>query len=462
MQKLQEELKNVPRNASLVPCSTNSGLNKVEKLSDQNIVLTCNNLEVNQRSTDNQSLQLKVFVLSLDGKPLMPTKPARARKMLQSGKAKVIKRFPFTIQLNFECENKIQNVVLGIDTGYGNIGFSARTEKSELISGTLKLDGRTSERLKEKSMYRRGRRNKLWYRRWKGNRNIPEGWLAPSVLRRYQTHLNLIEKIKKLLPVRKIVLEIAKFDIQKMENPAIEGKEYQQGNLYDYQSIRAYLMSREKGLCEHCKKNFKDNPSHIHHRKPKSKKGSDRLENLMLVHKKCHETIHKNPELLKKYQTASTKEYKQSAFMNIINKRFYKDIPDLKVTYGNITFVNRNKLGLEKTHYNDAFVISGGTYQERTKPFTIVQKHRNNRVLQLNRKGFKPSIRKQRYNIQPKDLVKIDNRILEVIGSHCKGTRVMIKNSLGKSVSTSIKKIDWIFHNNNYYKEEQRMHSSPA
>ena len=64
--------------------------------------------------------------------------------MVKKGAAKVIKRFPFTIQLDFKCENKVQDVFLGIDTGYGNIGFSAVSEKLELICGTLKLDGRTT------------------------------------------------------------------------------------------------------------------------------------------------------------------------------------------------------------------------------------------------------------------------------------------------------------------------------
>ena len=92
---------------------------------------------------------------------------------------------------------------------------------------------------------------------------------------------------------------------------------------------------------------------------------------------------------------SNSKDYKQSTFMSIINKRFLGDIPNLKVTYGNITFVDRNKLGLEKTYYNDAFVISGGNSQQRCKLIEIKQKHRNNRVLQLNRKGFKPSIKEE-------------------------------------------------------------------
>jgi len=404
MQKLQVEFKNVPRNTSLVPCSTNPVLNREETLSVQDKVLACNNPEVNQ-SQHTERLKVKVYVIAKEGHPLMPCSCAKAKKLLKEGKAKVIKRDPFTIQLNWVCENQVQETILGIDTGYGNIGFSATTKKEELVSGMVKLDGKTKERLDEKRMYRRGRRNKLWYRepRWL-NRKRKEDWLPPSIERRYQTHLNLIKKIKNLLPVSRVIIETAKFDIQKLENPDVKGKKYQQGDLYEYQNVRSYLMSREKGLCEYCKKDFKNSSGHIHHRKPKSKNGSNRLGNLMLLHKECHKKIHKKPELLKKYKNLSIKEYKQSTFMSIINKRFFNDIKDLEVTYGNITFVNRNKLGLTKTHCNDAFIISKGTNQVRTKHIEIIQKHRNNRVLQVNRKGFKPSIKRNRSIIAPLDL----------------------------------------------------------
>jgi hypothetical protein len=377
----------------------------------------------------------------------MPCSCAKAKKLLKKREAKVIKRSPFTIQLNWICENQVQETILGIDTGYGNIGFSARTDKTELISGTIKLDGKTKERLDEKRMYRRGRRNKLWYRepRWL-NRTKPEGWLPPSIERRYQTHVNLIERIKNLLPVSKVIIEIAKFDIQKLENPDVKGKKYQQGDLYEYQNVRSYLMSREKGLCEYCKKDFKNSSGHIHHRKPKSKNGSNRLGNLMLLHKECHKKIHKKPELLKKYKNLSIKEYKQSTFMSIINKRFFNDIKDLEVTYGNITFVNRNKLGLTKTHCNDAFIISKGTNQVRTKHIEIIQKHRNNRVLQVNRKGFKPSIKRNRSIIAPLDLFWVGK-----IKYSCKGMfscgKYILYGDMKKKEYFKTSKIEKYFNN---------------
>ena len=71
-----------------------------------------------------------VYVVSIEGKPLMPCKPAKARKLLKNKKAKIVKYEPFTIQLLFECENQIQECVLGIDAGERN-GIKI-TEKNKL------------------------------------------------------------------------------------------------------------------------------------------------------------------------------------------------------------------------------------------------------------------------------------------------------------------------------------------
>jgi hypothetical protein len=127
--------------------------------------------------------------------------------------------------------------------------------------------------------------------------------------------------------------------------------------------------------------------------------------------------------------------------MSIINKRFYNDVPNLEVTYGNITKVNRVNAGIQKTHTNDAFVISGGSKQARCAQWEIEQKRRNNRALQLNRKGFKPSIRRNRHKVQPKDLVKIGGFWVESQGTHCNGSRIIVNKK-----SISINKIETVFN----------------
>ena len=374
----------------------------------QNLKTFDNNLDGNLSQNTASLKDIYVFVLSIDGIPLMPCKPAKAKKLLKIGKANVVKRFPFTIQLNFECENQTQNIILGIDSGYQNIGFSCISDKSELICGTLILDGKTRERIHERWMYRKNRRNKLWYREKRfDNRKRKENWLPPSIERRYLTHLNLIEKLKKILPISKIVIEVGKFDIQKIEDPKIEGKGYQQGTLYEYRNRIAYLIAREKGICQYCHKEYKKGDSwRLHHIFGKEK---DRPQDWALLHESCHVKLHKNGEE-KILRNQKSKSYRDSTFMNIIRKRFLKDL-DCELTYGNITFQDRIDLNLEKSHINDAFVIAKGKLQKHCKPFEIQQVHRNNRVLQLNRKGFKPSIKKEKSKINPMDLFWIKSKM---------------------------------------------------
>lgn len=440
MQKLSEELKNAPRNTSPVPCSVNSILNKDESLSVSNTVLTDNSPEVNQ-SQHTEKLKVRVYVISIDGNPLMPCSPTKAKHLLKENRARVVKRIPFTIQLTFECENQVQDIILGIDTGYKNIGFSAVTSKDEIISGTVTLDTMMKKRLEERKMYRKLRRNRLWYRKPRFmNRKSKIGWLPPSTERGLQTHLNLIEKIKKLLPITNIRLEVGNFDIQKLENLDIQGKDYQEGNMYGYQNIRSYLFAREKGKCQLCKKEFsKGNNSHIHHIVPRSQNGTNRLENLALLHNSCHKKLHKQNLFLK---LSKNKSYKQSTFMSIIKSRLYKILPIECFTFGYETFTKRIELGLSKTHNTDAFVIANGTNQERCKEFIVTQKRKNNRCLQTNRKGYKPSIRKQYYKCRPGDIVKWGTNCYEVVGTHSYGTAIKLKSIHGALYNKSIKVLD--------------------
>lgn len=440
MQKLKQRTeKNTPTDAPQVRSNCGLSLNKEETLSVANSK-TCFNIPDVDLPSHTKGLKANVYVISANGEVLMPCKPAKARKLLESKRAVVVKLYPFTIKLTFECENQVQKAELGIDLGYQNIGFSCVTEKSELISGTVIIDGKTSSRLIKRRMYRRGRRNKLWYRKSRFlNRKRSEGWLPPSTQRRYDTHLSLINHLKDILPISKVTIEVANFDIQKIENEGINGIGYQEGDMYGYQNVRGYLIAREKGKCQLCKKEFgKGNPSHVHHCKQRNEEGSGRVKNLAILHKKCHIILHK-----KELKLSTPKQYKTFAFLSIISTRFKQDVPDVNITFGYITFIERIKLSLEKTHYNDAFVITGGSDQERCLPIEIRQKHRNNRIIQVNRKGFAPSIRRQRYFIQPKDLIWVEGNKYIVKGIHSKGAYVFVED-LKKAFPT--KNVEKIYH----------------
>jgi hypothetical protein len=445
MQKLEMRNTYTPTNTSLVRSNCDLELNRDQSLSVQGLKTSSNNLEETQsqhKGKQDLGVPVVAYVLNMRGEPLMPTSPCKANRLLKANRAKVVKRCPFTIQLLFASGESKQEIICGIDAGSDNIGFSCITEKKVLIKGEAKLDSHMKDRLDERRMYRKNRRNKLWYRKPRFlNRNIPKGWLPPSIQRRFNVHISLINRLKKILPITKVIVETASFDTQKLDNPEIQGTEYQQGNLYGYKNMKNYIFARENGKCQLCGE--KDGKFHLHHIIPRSKGGTDRSTNLALLHGKCHNKLHKKN--LEKTLKAN-KQFKEATFMSIIHKRF-QDF-GCETTYGYITAVNRNALGLEKTHANDAFVIAGGTTQPFVKQYKITQKRKNNRSLQLNRKGFKPSIRKNHYMNQPHDLVTFEGKIWEVVGTRGKGKGIVIKNKLGEKKDVNIKKIVSLFHAN--------------
>ena len=99
---------------------------------------------------------------------------------------------------------------------------------------------------------------------------------------------------------------------------------------------------------------------------------------------------------------------------------------------------------MEKSHVNDAFVIAGGTNQERCRLYKVIQVRRNNRSLQTNRKGFKPSIRRQRYQLQPHDVVTYNRKPYKVKGVFNYGQWVRLRDSHGAVVNTNIKNLEFL------------------
>lgn len=148
----------------------------------------------------------------------MPTENhAKVRVLLKQGKAKVVNKCSFTIQLLYSSTNYTQKVTLGVDSGSKHIGLSATTKDKVLFESDVELRNDIVDLLSTRRELRRSRRGrKTRHRKPKfNNRKRSDGWLAPSVKQKVNSHITMIAKVHKILPISNIVVEVASFDIQK-------------------------------------------------------------------------------------------------------------------------------------------------------------------------------------------------------------------------------------------------------
>ena len=303
-----------------------------------------------------------VYVQNVHGNPLMPCKEAKARKLLKNNRATVIQRTPFVIRLNFECENQTQPITLGVDAGSKHVGLSATTEKEELYAAEVELRTDIVDLLSTRRQYRRTRRNRLRYRPARFDNRVHsknKGWLAPSIEQKIQSHLKAVEDVQRLLPISKIIVETASFDIQKIKNPDISGKEYQEGEQLGFWNVREYVLWRDDHVCQNCKGRSGDKILNVHHIESR-KTGGDAPNNLITLCDTCHDKYHKGESEL---HIKRGQSFKDAAFMGVMRWAFYarlkEQYSDVHITYGYITKHIRISNHLEKDHCVDARCISG-------------------------------------------------------------------------------------------------------
>ena len=305
-----------------------------------------------------------VYVLNQNGQPLMPTENhAKVRILIKKKKAKVVKKCPFTIQLLYSSTNYTQEIVLGVDSGSKHIGLSATTKNKALFESDVKLRNDIVDLLSTRRQNRRTRRNhKTRYRKPRfNNRNRKDGWLAPSVQNKVDSHLTVIRKVHEILPISKIIVEVASFDIQKIKNPTISSTDYQQGEQLDFWNVREYVLFRDRHQCRCCKGKLKDKVLNVHHIESR-KVGGDAPNNLITLCETCHIGYHKGtvklPNTIKRGMS-----FRDATFMGIMRWSFYNRLkklyPNVSLTYGYITKNIRIKYGLSKDHHIDARCISG-------------------------------------------------------------------------------------------------------
>ena len=313
-----------------------------------------------------------IYVRSKKGKALMPSeRGGRTGYLLRHGKAHVVSRVPFVVQLDYESTTYTQEVSLGIDAGSKHIGVSASSEKKELLAAQVELRNDVVNLLSTRRELRRTRRNrKTRYRKVRfDNRKRKDGWLAPSIELKVESHLKVIRLVHKLLPITKTTIEVAQFDAQKIKNPDIKGEEYQQGEQMGFWNVREYVLARDGHRCIHCKGKSRDPILNVHHLESR-KTGGNSHSNLVTLCETCHKAYHRGEFELKIKRGSSLRD---AAVMNIMRWAVYErakeEFGNVNLTYGYITKHTRIENGIAKTHAADAFCIAKNVHAMRLSSF---------------------------------------------------------------------------------------------
>ena len=412
-----------------------------------------------------------VYVLNNLGQPLMPTSDYRkVRLLLKENKAIVVKRTPFTIRLTIRTKSYKQPIVLGIDAGSKTIGCSAATENKELFAAEIKPRNDVVDLLATRREFRSSRRNRTTrYRAPRFNNRVHskhKGWLAPSIEVKIQEHITSIKRICKLLPIIKVVLETAEFDLQLLK--ALEtattiptGTAYSLGPMLGHYNARQYVLFRDNYKCQHCGCHGKGVKLHVHHIESR-KIGGDAPDNLITLCEDCHKKLHKGLIKVTKALKRKTKSTRDAAFMGIMRKTLMQRLRSeltiqVEETKGYITKYIREMYKLPKTHVIDALCIAKHPKAKRLDKVYLIKPVRDH-----NRQIHKATINKgsvRKLNQAPKyvkgfrlfDKVLYNSQECFIWGRRTSGSMLLrlLDGTLIKD-GVSYKKLKLLERSNNY------------
>ena len=373
-----------------------------------------------------------VLVIDRDRRPLDPVTPATAGVLLRTNKARVHRLHPFTIRVKGRAHpsRTTQQHSIKIDPGSRYTGIAVVNQRNQVIFA-MELEHRgqaIKAALLSRSQIRRGRRSRnTRYRQARfDNRTRPAGWLPPSLQHRLLTIDTWVARIRRYCCVTAIAVESVKFDMQLMQDPAIEGRGYQQGTLLNF-TVKEYLLERHNRTCAYC--GVTAVPLEIEHIIPRSRRGSNNLSNLTLACRPCNqakgsstaaEYLATKPGLLSRIQATSKVRLSDAAAVNATRLQLVANLSNIviaeqldrstgeiiqtmlpcSIASGAQTKLNRTSALYPKTHWIDAACVgdSGATVQLNPRMLilhvrSIGQGHRQ--VVRTDRFGF-PAARPRR------------------------------------------------------------------
>ena len=325
---------------------------------------------------------MAVFVLDHHGKPLMPCTEKRARLLLVRGRARVHRLMPMVIRLiDRQADNcAFQALRLKLDPGSKTTGLALVRETTsvdaltrEIHQGVAVLNllelAHRGRQISKALTARRRRRGNLRHRapRFLNRGGDKTGWIAPSLQHRVDTTMAWVRRIQRWAPVRAISSELVRFDMQALQNPEIDGVEYQQGTLFGYE-LREYLLEKWGRQCAYC--DARNLPLQIEHIRARARGGSHRASNLTLACDCCNQKkaarsiedfLAKDQKRLNAILAQAKRPLRDAAAVNATRWALAKALKTqglpVELASGGRTKFNRSLLGIPKTHALDAACV---------------------------------------------------------------------------------------------------------
>lgn len=371
-----------------------------------------------------------VFVLDTNKQPLPPVHAGWARILLRRGKAAVLRRYPFTIILKEALPAPpAQGLHLKIDPGSKVTGLAIVNHRSGEVLWAAELSHRgeaIKQALAERRRVRRSRRSrKSRYRQPRfANRARPQHWLPPSIESSVANILTWVRRLMRSCPLSGLSQELVKFDLQRMQHPAIEGIEYQHGELAGYE-VREYLLEKWGRRCAYC--DATDVPLEIEHIFCRKRGGTNRVSNLTLACQPCNtrkgthfigDFLADQPARLQRILAQAKAPLVDAAAVNATRWELYRRLQALglpvEVGTGGRTKWNRAARGLPKTHWLDAACVGASTPQALriagVVPLLITATGRQSRLMcHMDKHGFprtRAKAHRLAYGFQTGDIVR--------------------------------------------------------
>ncbi|MBI1925156.1 HNH endonuclease [Candidatus Poribacteria bacterium] len=370
---------------------------------------------------------MNVYVINKNGMPLMPCKPTKARKLLRDGKARVANRCPFTIQLLWDCEHKVQPVTAGIDKGSRITGFCCVGVGTLFLSGEIHHRTDIKEKLGARRVNRRNRRTRKWYRpkrflnRASSKRS---GRLPPSMKANIEEVLRVVRQIP--LPISHIVVEDVQIDIARLSQTDFEGFDSQQSNRLD-ENLRIATLMRDGYQCRQCL--GKNTRLEAHHIIFREHGGKDTLENLITLCRACHLSVHQGKRQLSVSGVSGFQD--QIAQRTMQGKAsLYQELDQMtqvSKVFGYQTSAYRKWLDLPKSHDIDALCVA--TLQ---RGLVILPNRENFYTI-----GFRPRQTRRSYHDLPRrGIGRVRYQVNAELDGFRKGDVIRVKGKWVKQINS--------------------------